>query len=60
MEAAKALGADVADCEMDLFGLNHMVYMKDFFVNGESKFDELIRRVTSDDNDSQTVKNIVN
>ncbi|WOO89395.1 6-phospho-beta-glucosidase [Mollicutes bacterium LVI A0078] len=60
MEAAKALDADVADCEMDLFGLNHMVYMKDFFVNGESKFDELIRRVTSDDNDSQTVKNIVN
>ncbi len=60
MEAAKALGADVADCEMDLFGLNHMVYMRDFFVNGESKFEQLINHLTGDDNDSQTVKNIVN
>lgn len=61
MEAANALNADVADCEMDLFGLNHMVYMKNFYVKGESKFDQLIDALTSSDEEkTQTVKNIVN
>lgn len=60
MEAAKALGADIADCEMDLFGLNHMVYMSDFYVNGESHFKQLMAALTSNDETSQTVKNIVN
>ncbi|WOO87581.1 6-phospho-beta-glucosidase [Mollicutes bacterium LVI A0039] len=59
MEAAKALGADVNDCQMDLFGLNHLVYMSDFYVKGESKFAELICALTSGDESSQTVKNIV-
>lgn len=61
MEAANALGVSVGECEMDLFGLNHMVYMKNFYVNGVSRFEELITALTSDDeSQSQTVKNIVN
>ncbi len=60
MEAAGALNTEVDNCEMDLFGLNHMVYMSDFFVDGESKFEDLMAALTSDDERSQTVKNIVN
>lgn len=61
MEAASILGVSVDECEMDLFGLNHLVYMKNFYVNGVSRFEELITALTSDDeNQSQTVKNIVN
>ncbi len=60
MEAARTLGADVSECTMDLFGLNHMVYMGDFMVNGESRFAELMATLTSGENSNQTVKNIVN
>lgn len=61
MEAASALGAKVEECSMDLFGLNHMVYMSNFYVNGVSKFEELMAALTSDDKEqNQTVKNIVN
>lgn len=60
IEAAELLGAKLEDCEMDLYGLNHMVYMSDFYVNGQSKFQQLLAALTASDNTSQTVKNIVN
>lgn len=60
MVAAKELGANYEDCTMDLFGLNHMVFMSDFQVKGVSKFDQLITNLTGDVEGEQAVKNIVN
>lgn len=44
---------------MDLFGLNHMVFMKDFYIDGVSKFDELIKLNTESTETNASVKNIV-
>lgn len=35
------------DLSIDLFGLNHMVFIKDVLVNGESRFAELLDGVAS-------------
>ncbi len=59
MASAEALGVDPKDCQMDVFGLNHMVFMSDFYVNGESKFDELLNIITDGESSKPGVKNIV-
>lgn len=59
MASSQALGVDSEDCEMDLFGLNHMVFMSDFYVNGESRFDELLNLIIEGDTSNAAVKNIV-
>lgn len=35
------------DLSIDLFGLNHMVFIKDVLVNGTSRFAELLDGVAS-------------
>lgn len=59
MASSQALGIDPEECEMDLFGLNHMVFMSDFYVNGESRFDELLNLIIEGDTSNAAVKNIV-
>lgn len=46
------------DLSIDLFGLNHMVFIKDVFVNGESRFASLLDGVASGTLTSSSVKNI--
>jgi 6-phospho-beta-glucosidase len=46
------------DLSMDLFGLNHMVFIKDVIVNGESRFAELLDGVASGKLTAGSVKNI--
>lgn len=46
------------DLAIDLFGLNHMVFIKDVMVNGESRFDELLDGVASGTLTANSVKNI--
>lgn len=43
---------------IDLFGLNHMVFVKDVMVNGESRFDELLEGIASGELTAASVKNI--
>lgn len=38
---------DTDDLSIDLFGLNHMVFIKDVIVNGQSRFSELLDGVAS-------------
>lgn len=59
ISGAEALGAKLEDCEMDLFGLNHMVYMSDFYVNGQSQFAKLKDILLNGDSNNPVVKNIV-
>lgn len=60
MFAKELLGCDAqAQVNMDLFGLNHMVFMQDFLLDGHSKMSELLTAVTEDSNkQSASVKNI--
>ena len=46
------------DLSIDLFGLNHMVFVRDVLVNGESRFAELLDGVASGTLSANTVKNI--
>lgn len=46
------------DLAIDLFGLNHMVFIKDVLVNGESRFAELLDGVASGTLTANSVKNI--
>lgn len=46
------------DLSIDLFGLNHMVFIKDVLVNGESRFAELLDGVASGTLTAGSVKNI--
>lgn len=46
------------DLSIDLFGLNHMVFIKDVFVNGKSHFANLLDSVASGTVTSSSVKNI--
>lgn len=46
------------DLSIDLFGLNHMVFIRDVLVNGESRFEELLDGVASGKLTANTVKNI--
>ncbi|AMG54541.1 6-phospho-beta-glucosidase [Citrobacter amalonaticus] len=46
------------DLSIDLFGLNHMVFIKDVIVNGQSRFAELLDGVASGQLKASTVKNI--
>lgn len=46
------------DLSIDLFGLNHMVFIKDVLVNGTSRFAELLDGVASGQLKASTVKNI--
>jgi len=46
------------DLSIDLFGLNHMVFIKDVIVNGESRFAELLDGVASGTLTAGSVKNI--
>ncbi len=59
ISGATALETDLDKCEMDLFGLNHMVYMSDFYVDGKSKFAELKDILINGDSNNPVVKNIV-
>ncbi|HHZ8412930.1 TPA: 6-phospho-beta-glucosidase [Escherichia albertii] len=43
---------------VDLFGLNHLVFIKDVWVNGHSRFDEVLDRLTANKITGSTVKNI--
>lgn len=49
---------DEDDLSIDLFGLNHMVFIKDVLVNGQSRFAELIDGVASGTLSGSSVKNI--
>ncbi|MCS2147713.1 6-phospho-beta-glucosidase [Scandinavium manionii] len=49
---------DKDDLSIDLFGLNHMVFIRDVIVNGESRFAELLDGVASGKLTANTVKNI--
>ena len=46
------------DLSIDLFGLNHMVFIRDVIVNGESRFAELLDGVATGKLTANTVKNI--
>ncbi|HKN02540.1 MAG TPA: 6-phospho-beta-glucosidase [Buttiauxella sp.] len=46
------------ELNIDLFGLNHMVFIKDVLVNGTSRFDELLDGVASGTLTANSVKNI--
>ncbi|RAU45607.1 6-phospho-beta-glucosidase [Pseudocitrobacter sp. RIT415] len=46
------------DLSIDLFGLNHMVFIRDVLVNGTSRFVELIDGVASGTLTANSVKNI--
>ncbi|MGX9741416.1 6-phospho-beta-glucosidase [Pseudocitrobacter corydidari] len=46
------------DLSIDLFGLNHMVFIRDVLVNGKSRFAELIEGVASGTLTANSVKNI--
>jgi 6-phospho-beta-glucosidase len=50
--------SDSDDLSIDLFGLNHMVFVKDVMVNGKSRFDELLDGVASGRLTAASVKNI--
>lgn len=43
---------------IDLFGLNHLVFIKDVLVNGQSRFAEVMALVTAGTLNGSTVKNI--
>ena len=49
---------DSDDLSIDLFGLNHMVFIKDVIVNGKSRFAELLDGVASGRLTAASVKNI--
>lgn len=49
---------DTDDLSIDLFGLNHMVFIKDVIVNGQSRFSELLDGVASGRLTAASVKNI--
>lgn len=46
------------DVSVDLFGLNHLVFIKDVWVNGISRFDDVLDRMASGQISGSTVKNI--
>ncbi|EGK9459473.1 6-phospho-beta-glucosidase [Escherichia coli] len=50
--------AENDDISVDLFGLNHLVFIKDVWVNGQSRFDEVLDRLTSGQMVGSSVKNI--
>ncbi|MFZ4251303.1 6-phospho-beta-glucosidase [Enterobacter ludwigii] len=49
---------DTDDLSIDLFGLNHMVFIKDVIANGQSRFSELLDGVASGRLTAASVKNI--
>ncbi|MGY5955658.1 6-phospho-beta-glucosidase [Kosakonia sp. BK9b] len=49
---------DDDDLSIDLFGLNHMVFIKEVLVNGTSRFAELLEGVASGKLKASTVKNV--
>lgn len=50
---------DADELSLELFGLNHFVFIKDAFVNGESRFNELFEYVIDGaQKESASVKNI--
>ncbi len=59
MSCANLLNADYNDCEMDIFGLNHMIFMRDFYVNGVSRFDELIQITLNGNPSASSVNNVI-
>lgn len=52
-----SLGAE-DDISVDLFGLNHLVFIKEVWVNGVSRFAEVLDRMTSGKINGSSVKNI--
>ncbi|ENU1225383.1 6-phospho-beta-glucosidase [Providencia rettgeri] len=46
------------ELSIDLFGLNHMVFIKDVIVNGSSRFNELLEGIASGTLSANSVKNI--
>lgn len=47
---------DSDDLSIDLFGLNHMVFIKDVLINGKSRFAELLDGVASGQLKASSVK----
>lgn len=58
MEVCQLLGLDQDKTSMEVFGLNHLVYMQDIKYDSKSYMDEIINRVTSGEQ-LDGVKNIV-
>lgn len=50
--------SDKDDLSIDLFGLNHMVFIKDVIVNGTSRFNELLVGIATGTLSANSVKNI--
>ncbi len=50
--------SDSDELSIDLFGLNHMVFIKDVIVNGSSRFNELLEGIASGTLSANSVKNI--
>ncbi|EKT58260.1 6-phospho-beta-glucosidase [Providencia burhodogranariea] len=50
--------SDKDQLSIDLFGLNHMVFIKDVIINGKSRFNELLDGVASGTLSANSVKNI--
>ncbi|WP_241574942.1 6-phospho-beta-glucosidase [Rosenbergiella nectarea] len=46
------------ELKVDLFGLNHLVFIRDVLVNGESRFDELLEGIASGTLSANSVRNI--
>lgn len=46
------------DLKIDLFGLNHLVFVREVWVNGQSHFDELLEGIASGTLSANSVKNI--
>ena len=46
------------DVSIDLFGLNHLVFIKDVWVNGASRFDDVLECIVSGKLSGSSVKNI--
>ncbi|MFE8700246.1 6-phospho-beta-glucosidase [Cytobacillus sp. FJAT-54145] len=59
MGIAKVLGVEANRIQIDFAGLNHMVYGLDVFLDGESILEDLIDKLTSNNESGVTMKNIV-
>lgn len=57
---AKMLGVDEKDVTMEIQGVNHFIFATDVFVNGESRFEELLDRYANlKEEDTIQMKNFV-
>lgn len=59
-KASQVLNVNESKCQMDVFGLNHMVFMNEFLVDGESRFEEYVDKLINKSGDVAQVKNVAN